>query len=133
MHTPRVRSKVPVPILVGSYSYPDRVNEAKRENVTILNPVNGGGTITSRKRAIYFTRAKRAVWFGNNAIRFIDGDPRNQAAATRAAATVAPYDQSERLMLEEDLRNIPVIMPHKALGRGKRESPSLKQCAERRM
>lgn len=102
---------------------PDRRGDgAERKDVTILNPIAGGRSITSRKRAACFVAMKRALWFGKNAIRFVETDLRNQAAAARAAALVAPYDNVNRLMLEADLRNIPMVMPGKALGRGHRDS-----------
>ena len=56
------------------------------KKVRITNPVENGSNFTSRKRALQFVEAKRAVFAGDNAIRFIDADPRNQAAQRRAAA-----------------------------------------------
>lgn len=131
MHTPELRlSTFRKPLLPPFRAWAEprslsgraRAEEPERETVTILNPVEGGRTITSRKRAIYFTESGRANWHGKNAIRFADNDARNQDAADRAEARALPYRAVNRLMAEADLANVPVVMPGKLLGRGGRSA-----------
>ena len=86
------------------------INVAKK--VRIINPVENGSNITSRKRARQFVEAKRAVFVGDNFIRFIEIDPRNQAAHRRAAAE---YNAVNRMMSKKEIANIPIVRPAKAL------------------
>lgn len=80
--------------------------------VRITNPIENGSSITSRKRALEFVQAKRAVFVGNDSIRFIESDPRNQAATRRAAVG---YNEVNRTMTRDELANLPMARPAKAL------------------
>jgi hypothetical protein len=80
--------------------------------IRIINPVENGSNITSRKRALQFVRAGRAVFVGSSLMRFIDADPRNQAAARRAARR---YDEVDRMMTKTEAANIPLVRPAKAI------------------
>lgn len=82
------------------------------KKVRISNPIENGSNFTSRKRALEFVEAKRAVFVGDNAIRFIENDPRNQAARRRAAAE---YNAVNRTMSRQEIANIPFVRPGKAL------------------
>jgi hypothetical protein len=82
------------------------------KKVKIVNPVENGATVTSRKRALQFVQAGRAVFVGKNQMRFVETDSRNQAAAERATRGYAAVD---RKMTETELRNIPFIQPARAL------------------
>jgi hypothetical protein len=86
------------------------INAAKK--IRIVNPVENGSNITSRKRALQFVHAGRAVFVGNNLMRFIDTDPRNQAAARRAARG---YEEVDRMMTKTEAANIPLARPAKAI------------------
>jgi len=83
-----------------------------RKKVRIVNPIENGSNITSRKRAMQFVKEKRAVFLDENSIRFIDADPRNQAANRRAAAE---YNAVNRAMSKHEIGNIPIVRPGKAL------------------
>ena len=85
------------------------INVAKK--VRIVNPVENGSNITSRKRAVQFVNAGRAVFVGSNQLRFIEADRRNQAAVRRAAQG---YESVRRLMTEAEIENIPMARPAKA-------------------
>jgi hypothetical protein len=82
------------------------------KKVRITNPIENGSNHTSRKRALQFVEAKRAVFVGDNSIRFIDTDPRNQAAHRRATAE---YNAIKRGMSKKEIANIPLVRPGKAL------------------
>ncbi|MGO4884237.1 MAG: hypothetical protein ACLP59_25965 [Bryobacteraceae bacterium] len=86
------------------------INVAKK--IRIINPVENGSNITSRKRALQFVQAGRAVFVGSNLMRFIDVDPRNQAAALRAARG---YVEVDRMMTKAEAANIPLVRPAKAI------------------
>jgi hypothetical protein len=95
------------------------------KKVRITNPIDNGSNLTSRKRALQFVEAKRAVFVGDNSIRFIENDPRNQAAHRRAAAE---YNAVDRTMTRQELANIPLVRPGKAL----REASTNRTQAARR-
>lgn len=95
------------------------------KKVKITNPIENGSNFTSRKRALQFVEAKRAVFAGDNAIRFIETDPRNQAARRRAAVE---YNAVDRTMTRKELANIPLVRPGKAL----REASTNRTQAARR-
>jgi hypothetical protein len=80
--------------------------------VRITNPIENGSNFTSRKRALQFAAAKRAVFVGDNSIRFIESDPRNKAVRSRAAAE---YNAVNRTMNRKEIANIPLARPGKAL------------------
>jgi hypothetical protein len=84
------------------------------KKVKIVNPIENGSDITSRKRAVQFVHAGRAVFVGagDNFIRFNDADPRNQAAEGRAASG---YQGVDRMMSKTEITNIPLARPAKAL------------------
>ena len=82
------------------------------KKVKIVNPVENGAAVTSRKRALQFVQSGRAVFVGQNQLRFIETDPRNRAAAERATRGYAAVD---RKMTETELRNIPLVRPARAL------------------
>jgi hypothetical protein len=82
------------------------------KKVRIINPIENGSNLTSRKRALQYVDAKRAVFVDDNSIRFIESDPRNQAANSRAAAE---YNALNRTMSREEIVNIPLVRPGKAL------------------
>ena len=88
------------------------IPDACSRKVKIVNPVENGAAVTSRKRALQFIQAGRAVFVGQNQIRFVESDPRNQAAAERATRGYAAVD---RKMTETELRNIPLVRPTRAL------------------
>ena len=80
--------------------------------VKITNPIENGSSLTSRKRAQQFVDARRAVFVDANSIRFVDNDPRNQAANQRAAAE---YNAVNRMMTKKEIASIPFVRPGKAL------------------
>ena len=82
------------------------------KKVRITNPIENGSNFTSRKRALQFVEAGRAVFVGDSSIRFSEADPRNQAAQRRAAAD---YNAVSRVMNKREIANIPLIRPGKAL------------------
>jgi hypothetical protein len=88
------------------------VSPTVKKKVRITNPIENGSNFTSHKRALHFVEAKRAIFLGDNAIRFIDNDPRNQAAQTRAAAE---YNAVNRTMSRKEIANIQLVRPGKAL------------------
>jgi hypothetical protein len=69
-------------------------------------------TFTSRKRALQFAKTGRAVFVAGNLPRFIEADPRNQAAVQGAASG---YNSVERLLSKAEIENIPLARPAKAL------------------
>ena len=78
------------------------------KKVKIINPIENGSAITSRNRAVQFVQAGRAVFLGHNFIRFVETDPRNQAAKKRAASG---YQAVDRLMSRAEMANIPFARP----------------------
>ena len=82
------------------------------KKVKITNPIENGSNFTSRKRALQFVEAKRAVFLDHNAIRFVETDPRNQAARSRSAVE---YNAVNRTMSRKEIANIPLVRPGKAL------------------
>jgi hypothetical protein len=82
------------------------INVAKK--VSIINPVENGSNITSRKRALQFVQSGRAVFVGSNLLRFLEADPRNQAAVRRAAHG---YESVRRMMNKTEIANIPMARP----------------------
>ena len=87
--------------------------------VKIINPTENGSLFTSRKRALQFVKIGRAIFVAENQIRFVETDPRNQAAAARAAMG---YVQIERMLTKRELQNIPFVNPAKAYRRAMRTS-----------
>ena len=57
------------------------------------------------------------MFVGLAAIRFIESDARNIAAAKKTAAAAAGYDEIRRTLTVEELAHIPIMNPHKALWR----------------
>jgi hypothetical protein len=82
------------------------------KKVRIINPVENGSNITSRKRALQFVAEGRAVFVGSKLLRFIETDPRNQAAAHRAARG---YEAVNRVMSKAEIANIPLVRPATAI------------------
>ena len=82
-----------------------------RSKIKIVNPIENGSRFTSRKRALQFVQAGRAIFVAETQIRFLENEPRNRAAATRAATL---YVLNNRMLTKKELRNIPVINPSKA-------------------
>jgi hypothetical protein len=108
MYSPRPSQTSAIPILNADSR---RVSKPVKK-VRITNPIENGSNFTSRKRALQFVEAKRAVFVGDNSLRFIESDPRNQAARSRAAAE---YNAINRAMSREEIANIPIARPGKAL------------------
>ena len=82
------------------------------KKVRISNPIENGSNFTSRKRAAQFVEAGRAAFVDENTIRFLETDPRNQAAHRRAAAE---YNAVNREMSRKEIANIPLVCPGRAL------------------
>jgi hypothetical protein len=57
------------------------------------------------------------VFVGLAAIRFIESEARNIAAAKKSADVAAGYDDIRRILTVEELAHIPLVNPHKALWR----------------
>src|SRR5260370_36579582 len=85
-----------------------RVSMKLAKNVKIINPIENGSAITSRKRAVQFVQAGRAVFLGDKFIRFVETDTRNQAAKGRAASG---YQAVDRMMSKAEMANIPLVRP----------------------
>ena len=85
--------------------------------IRILNPTRHGACWTGRNRAERYVCTGRAVFVGLDAIRFIESDSRNIAAAKKAADAAAGYDDIRRTLTVEELAHIPIMNPHKALWR----------------
>ena len=83
--------------------------------IRILKPTRHRACWTGRNRAERYVRTGRAVYVGPAAIRFIESDARNIAAAKKAADAAAGYDDIRRTLTVEELANIPIMNPHKAL------------------
>ena len=90
-----------------------------RSKVKITNPIDNGSSFTSRKRALQYVQTGRAIFLAENQIRFIGDDPRNQAAAERAARG---YVTTNRVLTERELRSIPLINPANAYRLARRGS-----------
>ena len=103
---PSQTSAIPIPMPTAEVS----MNVTKK--VRIINPVENGSNITSRKRALQFVQSGRAVFVGSNLLRFIGADPRNQAAVRRAACG---YEAVDRMMSKTEVANIPLARPAKAI------------------
>lgn len=103
---PSRTSAIPIPMPTAEVS----MNAAKK--VRIINPVENGSNITSRKRALQFVQSGRAVFVGSDLLRFIEADPRNQAAVRRAARG---YEEVDRMMSKTEIANIPLARPATAL------------------
>ena len=99
VHVAKVCDSMPMPI------------PEVRSKIKIINPIENGSPFTSRKRGLHFVQAGRAIFVAENQIRFIETDPRNQAAVARAASG---YVLSERLLTERELKSIPFVNPSKA-------------------
>jgi hypothetical protein len=85
---------------------------AVSKKVKILNPIENGSNITSRKRALELVRSNRAIFVdGDSQLRLIEGDPRNQAAALRAAEGYVLNGE----LTEAEIKHIPLERPAKAL------------------
>ena len=82
------------------------------KKVRIINPVENGSNVTSRKRALQFVAEGRAVFVGSKLLRFIETDPRNRAAAQRAARG---YGAVDRVMTKTEISNIPLVRPATAI------------------
>jgi hypothetical protein len=82
------------------------------KKVMIINPVENGSNMTSRKRALQFVAEGRAVFVGSKLLRFIETDPRNRAAAQRAALG---YGAVDRVMTKTEIANIPLVRPATAI------------------
>ena len=81
------------------------------KKVKILNPIENGSSITSRKRALQLVEAKRAEFVGGNCIRFLKDDPRNKAAERRASEGYVLKGE----LTKAEIANIPLAMPAKAV------------------
>jgi hypothetical protein len=81
------------------------------QKVKIINPVENGSAITSRKKAVQFVQAGKAVFLGDNFIRFVENDPRNQAVTERAASGCQDVN---RMMSKAEIANIPFARPGRA-------------------
>lgn len=84
---------------------------ANSKKVKILNPIENGSSITSRKRALQLVEMKRAEFVGGNCIRFVKDDPRNKAAAQRAAEGYVLKSE----LTKAEIAHIPLAMPAKAV------------------
>jgi hypothetical protein len=108
MCSPRLSQKSAIPNLMHTAEV--SANVVKK--VRIINPIENGSNLTSRKRALQFVEAKRAVFVDDNSIRFTETDPRNQAAQRRAATE---YNAVNRVMSRKEIASIPLARPGKAL------------------
>jgi hypothetical protein len=84
---------------------------ANSKKVKILNPIENGSSITSRKRACALVDMKRAEFVGSNFIRFLNDDPRNKAAAERAARGYVLKSEVTKV----EIAHIPLVSPAKAI------------------
>jgi hypothetical protein len=78
------------------------------KKIRIVNPIENGSSLTSRARALQYVRAGRAVFVGQNSVRFLDTHPGNQSAREQAAAG---YQSIDRGMTVSELAHIPIIRP----------------------
>jgi hypothetical protein len=81
------------------------------KKVKIVNPIENGSNITSRKRAAQLVETKRAVFVDDSSIRLVRDDPRNQAAAQRAAKGYVLNEQ----LTNAKIARLPIAMPAKAV------------------
>jgi hypothetical protein len=81
------------------------------KRVFILNPPPNGSRWTGRNRAERFVRTGRAVFVGENSVRFVDSDPRNQAATEQADRDAEGYDLASSMGLANlrAIRNLPTV------------------------
>jgi hypothetical protein len=87
------------------------------DRIHILNPTQHASCWTGRNRAERNVRTGRAVFVGLAAIRFVESDPRNVAAAKKAADAAAGYDDIRRTLTVQELAHMPIMNPLKALWR----------------
>lgn len=94
-----------------------------RQDIRIVNPVSEHH-FTSLKRAQRFIRQRRAEWVQPGvSMRFVAAHPNHAAAQQSANATRYWYERavSSGFAKLDELANLPMIMPAKALGLGKRK------------
>ncbi len=77
-----------------------------------MNPLPGGATRVSARRAIRYIKAGRAEIVGE-CIRFLEEHHAHQAAARLNAGrhTAGGYDRVRRRITLEEMSNIPIISP----------------------
>jgi hypothetical protein len=85
-------------------------NEGVRlsSHVRVVNAVWNGSGFIKRKKADRFVKEGRAVFVGTDQLRLIESDPRNLAAAAKAAAG---YVAIRRTMTLQELKHLPVMRP----------------------
>ncbi len=96
------------------------------KGIKIHNPVSGHG-FTTKNRAARFVAQGRAVWAEPGvSIRFVVIHPKHAAAKQSVIATRYWYERAVQSGLAglNELANLPMIMPAKALGLGKRKGAS---------
>src|SRR5689334_11567975 len=97
-----------------------------RKNIRIENPVSDC-RFTSKNRAQRFVAQGRAEWVQPGiSIRFIQTDHRHCSAQKSLDATRYWYERAASTGLAgiSELANLPVIMPARALGIGRRKGAS---------
>jgi hypothetical protein len=96
------------------------------KGIKIHNPVSGHG-FTTKNRAARFVAQGRAVWVEPGvSIRFVAVHPQHVAAKQSANATRYWYARAVQSGMAglNELANLPMITPAKALGLGKRKGAS---------
>ena len=97
-----------------------------RKNIRIDNPISDC-RFTSKNRAQRFVVQGRAEWVELGvSIRFIQADHRHCSAQSSVDATRYGYERAAHVGMAQlaDLANLPMIMPGKALGIGRRKGAS---------
>jgi hypothetical protein len=97
-----------------------------RKNIRIENPVSEC-RFTSANRAKRFVAQGRAEWAEPGvSIRFIQSDHRHRSAQKSVDATRYWYERAAHTGMAglTELANLPMIMPGKALGFGRRKGAS---------
>jgi hypothetical protein len=97
-----------------------------QKSIQIENSVSGQGQ-TSMKSAQRYIAQGRAAWARpNQSIRFVESDYRCCAARESAAASRADYDRAawSGMASLRELGNLPMVMPGRLLGFGRRKGAS---------
>jgi hypothetical protein len=77
--------------------------------VRVVNSAWNGSGYIKRKKADRYVKEGRAVFVETDQLRLIESEPRNIAAAAKAAAG---YEDIERTMTLDELKHLPVMRPH---------------------
>jgi len=86
------------------------VGSHQKSAIRITNPSAGGNCFTSRKNADKYVSRLRARWRSNSEIEFLEHAVSQPRTIPPKVLTGWNYDQIDRILTLDEIREIPVIL-----------------------